>query len=248
MQSPDTFTPALSSAAPVREALTRGFYLGLVVLMSLIVLAGFWPFYAALLTGTSQGSGLLYLHAAVFSGWLGLLFVQAWLVYARRVPIHREVGRYGIYYGVLVLLVGAAVTISEPVRGVVDGRWSLDEAAGFMILPLGDILLFAGFFAAGIAFRRRKDLHKRLMVLATIALIFPGAARALFEPAGPGGVLALWLLPLALAIAYDRYTVGKVAPVYWVGLGVFLVAFARLPLMESEVWLRIARPLIAPFV
>src|SRR5690606_9509813 len=140
-----------------------------------------------------------------------------------------------------LLLVGTLVTVTEPVRHVVAGQWTHDQAAAFLILPIFDLLLFAGFFAAAIAYRFDKHLHKRLMVLAAILLIYPAAARAGFAYAGPAGALALWLLPLIVAMVYDRRTLGQVHRVYWLGLAVFLVAFARVFIMDSEIWLVFGR-------
>lgn len=227
--------------------LARSLYIAVVALMTGIVLLGFWPFYAALPSGGSGAHWIIYLHAAVFSGWMLLLFAQVILVYRRQARVHQRLGRIGIYYGLLVLLLGLVVTFVAPIQGVLAGRSSLDEAAGFLILPLGDMLLFAGFFAAGIAYRRRKELHKRLMVLATIALIFPAAAR-IGADTGLWAVLAIWLLPLCLVLAHDAVTRRRVEPVYVVGTVVFLVAFARIELMDSALWLALGRRLVTMFM
>jgi hypothetical protein len=225
----------------------RGFYTALVVVMTGIVLLGFWPFWAGLFTGGTGAHWIIYVHAAVFSGWMVLLFVQVILVARRRVAVHQRLGRAGIYYGFLVLFLGLIITFAAPAMNVASGRSTLDEAAGFLILPLGDMLLFGAFFGAGVAYRRRKELHKRLMLLATIALLFAPAARAGADT-GMLAVLGIWLLPLALAMAWDAYTRRRVEPVYIVGSVVFLAAFARIGLMESELWLPIGRWLLSPFI
>jgi hypothetical protein len=235
-----------ASSGP-RNMLARGLYITVVLVMTGIVLAGFWPFYAALPTGGNGAHGLLYVHAAVFSGWMILIFSQAVLVFRRRVRVHQRLGRVAVPYGLSVLVLGVAVTFVVPAEHVTAGRWTLDEAAGFLILPLGDMLLFAGFFTAGIAFRRQMEIHKRLMVLATMALLFAPAAR-IGADAGPGAMLAIWLFPLALAIAHDAVTRRRLEPVYLFGTLVLLVAFSRIALMEAESWLIIGRRLLAPFL
>lgn len=235
---------AMSSALPPVVIARPRFYIGLALVMTAIVLAGFWPYYAALLTGTSQASWALHLHGAVFTGWLALLLAQVMLVYRGRTDLHRGFGRFAVGYAFLLLVVGVLVTVTEPARHVAEGRWTLDQGAAFLLLPTVDILIFAGLFGAAVAYRFRKDLHKRLMVLAAIMLIFPAAARAGYETAGVGGALVLWLVPLALAMAYDRVTDGRVHKVYWLGLAIFIVAFARIPFMDSEAWLRFGRPLM----
>ncbi len=215
--------------------------------MMATVLIGFWPFYSTLFTRGAGVHWLIHLHAVVFSAWMILLLTQVVLVFRRRVATHRSLGRVGIFHGVLVLIMGWAITIVAPVQHVNAGRWSLDEAAGFLILPIGDMLLFGGFFAAGVAYRRRKELHKRLMILAAIALMFAPAARIAGD-VGPWAILLVWLLPLGMAIAHDAITRRAVERVYLVGGAVLLVAFSRVALMESDAWLTVGRQLLRPWI
>jgi hypothetical protein len=229
------------------DAAARSVYIVLVAVMIAIVLLGFWPFYSALLSGGTGAHWIVYVHAAVFSGWMVLLATQVVLVHRRRLGTHQRLGRVGIPYGLLVLVLGLAVTIAAPVQHVIAGRSTLDEAAGFLILPLGDMLLFGGFFAAGLHFRRRKELHKRLMILATIALLFAPAAR-IGGDVGPWAILAVWLLPLALAMIHDALVRRRVERVYLIGAAILLVAFARIGLMESELWLVVGRRLLSPWL
>lgn len=241
-------SPALAANRSGAGSLAaRGIYVVTVLVMTAIVLLGFWPFYAALPRGGSGAHWVIYMHAAVFSGWMLLLLTQVVLVFRRRVGTHRQLGRWGVYYGVLVLVMGLVITIAAPVQNVLAGRSTLDEAAGFLILPLGDMLLFGGFFAAGIGYRRKKELHKRLMVLASIALLFAPAARIGGE-IGPLAILLIWFLPLALVVAHDVITRHRIAPVYLAGTTILLVAFARLSLMDAQPWLVVGRRLLAPWL
>jgi hypothetical protein len=235
--------PLPARRAGVPSLAARGFYIALIALMSGVVLLGFWPFYAGLVSGAAQVHWLIYVHAAVFSGWMALLLAQALLVFRRRVGTHQRLGRLGIAYGSLVLVLGVVISIAAPAMNVLAGRTSLDEAAAFLILPTVDMLLFAGFFAAAITYRRRKELHKRLILLATISLLFAPAARIGFA-GGPLAILLIWLLPLFLAMGYDLATRRRVERVYFVGLAVFLVAVARIGLMETQAWRDIGRGIL----
>jgi hypothetical protein len=241
------FAPVSTAAVAVprrgvQPLLARGLYLGVVVVMNAVVVLGFWPFYAGLVTGGPASHWVIYLHAAVFSGWMVLLLAQTGLVFARRVRAHRQLGMAGLYYGLVVLVMGLVVSFVAPVINVTSGRSTFDENARFLILPLGDMLLFGGFFWAGMAYRRDKEWHKRLMLLATTALLFAPAAR-IGDPSLPL-VLLIWLFPLGLAIAYDAFVGRRVHRVYVVGLAVLLIASVRVPLMESEAWLVVGRSLL----
>ncbi|MEX2528604.1 MAG: hypothetical protein WEA09_13310 [Gemmatimonadota bacterium] len=223
------------------------FHLGLAVLISAIVILGFWPFYATIFTGEASAHPLIWAHAGVFTGWLVLLMAQTWLVARRRVGVHRRLGRFGIYYGFAVLLLGVFTAFGVPVNQVATGGMTLDEAAGFLVLPLGDLVLFSLFFVPGVVHRKRPETHRRLMILAAVALSFPGAARFGLE-AGPAAILAIWLLPLLLAMGHDVYTRGRPHRVYGLGLAVLLVGFGRVGLMEAEPWLVIGRRMLTPWL
>jgi hypothetical protein len=241
--------PAAARVAPRRldpgTRVRRLLPLALALAMTATVLAGFRPFYAGLFEGAAPGHWLIGLHAAVFSLWLVLLLAQVSLVALRRVDLHRRLGMAGVGLGLLVFATGIAITVVGPVLAVEAGRMTFDEAAGFLILPIGDMALFAGFFAAGIAQRRRPEIHKRLMILAAIALVFPAAARIGGESLALA--LAIWLLPLAIAMLHEWSSARRISPVYLAGAAILLLAFARIAWMDAPSWLAIGRPLLALF-
>ena len=49
--------------------------------------------------------------------------------------------------------------------------------ASLLINAFVNLLLFSLFFAAGVFFRRKTEVHKRLMVLAMLSMIIPAIAR-----------------------------------------------------------------------
>ena len=224
----------------------RAVFVAITALMIAIVIAGFWPYFSAAGRSDVPRPWVIHLHAAVYSGWMVLFLTQVMLVWRRRSDVHRRLGRVGIGYGVVVLLLGLVAAIVATVRHVAVGEWTLDQGAGFLLLPLGDMVLFGGLFAAGIAYRRRPEIHKRCMLLATIALMFAPAARL----AGDGNavmLLGIWMLPLLIAAANDLWTRRRVHATYIVGALVLLVAFSRVFFMESAGWLTIGRAMITAF-
>ncbi len=224
----------------------RWFYMAAGLLSTVIVVAGFWPsFFGPLLSGTTgDRHWVLYVHAVVYLGWLGLFILQSGLVYRRRKDTHRTVGNYFIAYGILVIILGLAATFVAPALHVASGKWTLDHAAAFLIYPLGDLVLFGGFFTAAILYRNRHALHKRLMVLATVALIFPGAARMVSPVDRPLLMLAVWLSPLVGAMIVDAIVRKRVERVYLVGGLILILGYGRVFLMETEGWLRIGRAIM----
>jgi hypothetical protein len=148
------------------------------MLMLLMILIGFWPsYYGPLLRGAAQAPWILHLHGVVYIGWMLLLVVQTGLAASGRIRQHRAVGSVGIAWGTVVFGLGIIVSFAAPVMTFNAGTRTLDEAAGFMLIPLGDMVLFGGLFFSAVAYRSQPELHKRLMILATIAIAFAAIFR-----------------------------------------------------------------------
>lgn len=235
-----------NSAAEARRRVHL-FYLAVTFLLIGIVAVGFWPGYFGPLTqGGVTRPWIIHLHGAVFSGWMALLLFQVGLAASGRVQLHRRVGSVGIAYGAVVLVLGLTVSFAAPILHVRAGEWTVDRAAAFMLLPLVDMVLFGGFFGAAVAYRRKPDIHKRLILAATVALAFAGAARMAF--ASPVVFLLVWLSPSILAMAFDVMTLGRVHVVNAVSTAILAAAFIRIFYMESEGWLVVGRALLRPWV
>jgi hypothetical protein len=220
-----------------RRARTR-FYVWLSVLIAVITLMGFAPsLYGTLVEGVSR-PWFIHLHAIVYVGWLALLIAQSVLAARGKIALHRRVGNFGIAYGCGVLVLGVAVTLAAAVVHVAAGEWTLQRGSGFLSLAWGDMVLFGSFFGFAVAYRARPDIHKRLILLASVALMFAGVGRLWFlgEPTSIPGLIAVWYVPVILGIVYDVVTVRRVHPVYVVGaiaMGAWLV---RIPFGESALW------------
>lgn len=248
-------TPApasLASSSPERSrrlrTRDRPFYLIITLVLIGLVIKGFWPsYYSNMLTGpVAPRPWVMHLHGAIFSGWMLLLLLQVVLVAVGRIAAHRRVGTLGIGYGLIVLGLGVVVSFTAPLAHIQAGEWTLNRGAGFMIYPLGDMILFGGFFGAAIAYRRNLEAHKRLMLAATVALAFAAVARMEFP--SPAFLYLVWVSPLLAGVGYDLYSRRRVHPVYVISLVAMTIAFPRIWLEESEAWLKIGRALLTPFL
>ncbi|HEY9181599.1 MAG TPA: hypothetical protein VIQ99_00275 [Gammaproteobacteria bacterium] len=240
---PQVLMPARSATTQVTR---RRFYVALAALMTLLVFVGFWPsYYGPLTRGAARAPLILHVHGAIFIGWMALLVVQATLAARGRIRAHRALGNIGIGYGAVMWVVGLIVSFVAPVLHVKAGEWSIDEAAAFLPIPFGDMVLFGSFFAAAVAYRARPEIHKRLMLLATIAIVFAAAFRLQAAGVPQSAAIAIWYSPLVLAMAYDVWKRGRVHPVYFIGAAAMAVALLRLPFGETELWLEVGRPLFA---
>ena len=225
---------------------THQFYLGITLFLIATVVIGFWQtYFGTLLTGGVTRPFVMHVHGAVFTGWMALLLLQVGLAASGRVRAHRRIGKVGIGYGVLVLVMGCIATIAAPVMHVRAGRWTVDAAAAFLLLPIGDMILWAGLFGGAMAYRHKPEIHKRLIVAATVALAFAAVARLnLSLPI----FFALWLAPMAAAMAFDIMTLGRVHKTNALTTLLMAIAFGRILVMESPTWVSIGRALLAPFL
>jgi hypothetical protein len=224
------------------------FFVAIAILMTVIVAVGFWPsYYGPLLRGVAVRPLVIHVHGIVFIGWMALLLTQVALVATGRTAAHRKVGTAGIVYGFLVIAMGLVVGFAAPILHLADHEWDMDRAAGFLLIILGDMALFGGFFIAAMIYRRKPELHKRLILLATVALLFAAVGRMAFIPS-PLISLVVWLAPVFIGIAYDALTQRRVHHVYIVGTIVLFIGACRLFFIQSEAWLRIGRSLLRIFI
>jgi hypothetical protein len=247
MAEVDSRVMASASTAAAVQRTKRKFYVALAVFMTLLVGVGFWPsYYGPLIRGAAEAPIILHVHGIIFIGWMALLIVQTTLAARGKIRAHRALGNVGIGYGIVLWLLGLLVSFVAPVMHVTAGEWSVDEAATFLPIPFGDMVLFGGFFAAAIWYRSKSEIHKRLMVMATIAVVFAAAFRLQNAGVPMSWAIVVWYVPLVIAMAYDFFTRRRVHTVYWIGAAVMAVALLRLPfaLGTSEFWLEIGRPLI----
>jgi len=228
----------------VRSRRHTRFYVALSALMVGIVGVGFWPsYFGPLLRGDSERPAIIQVHGLIFVGWMALLVAQVVFAARGHLQLHRKVGRYGVAYGWLVIAIGLVVGPAASVIHVHSGEWTRDRGAGFLLTTFGDMVLFGGCFAAAVAYRNRPEIHKRLMIAATTALLFAAIGRMEFI-GSPMLAAVVWLSPLLVGMAHDKLTRGRVHPVYLITIVALFIGGTRILLVGSEVWLRLARPML----
>ena len=161
-------------ARPVQKHADDYFFLGMALLIFAMAFIGFArTYYLAGVFHAKLPSLLVHVHGALFSCWILLLIVQITLVFAGRVGWHKRLGVLGMILAGLMVFVGFATLIGA-VRRHATFAMGLDALVGEDVLQLS-------VFAALVlwAFRVRIDgaAHKRLILLATVALMGPAVAR-----------------------------------------------------------------------
>jgi hypothetical protein len=232
----------------------RRFFTGMAIAMTLFVFVGFAPtyyLYPLLRVENIRGvaiTPMVHLHAAVGSVWMLFLLMQTGLIWGRQHQQHMRNGLIGLAFALAVIVVGVVVALDSARSGRTPPGWT---PTGFLVFPLASVLFFGGYVAVALLWRRRPDYHKRLMLLATIALLVPAGARfarhflAGILPTGPIGGMILTDFFLAAIVAYDLRTKGRIHPVtLWGGLLWLLSQPLRVMLVENAAWNSFAARLI----
>ena len=220
-------------------AATRRFYIGVGLLVAVIAFVGFWPtYFGPLLAGTVDKIPLIHFHAAVYVGWLLIFITQTVFAARRRVDLHITLGTIGIGYGVFVVIVGLLVGFGMFAVRVQAG--AVDEARDRLVGPLFDMAVFTPLFAAAVYYRRKPELHKRLMIVATTTLLVAAVVRMRFlgNPGNDVLVLLVWSSPILLAMGYDFAKRRILHPVYVLGLVVLVLEspVVRRMVRASDTW------------
>lgn len=231
----------------------RRFYLAFALLIFAAVLLGFGrtfflrPWFPEWVALHAPREPFFLLHGTFTAAWFVVLIVQASLVSAGRVDVHRRLGKLSMGLAAAVVVMGAtaAVIAARRPTGFVDVPASPQE---FLAIPLSGLAQFAVFAALAYARRGNGQAHKRLMLLASLSIVgaaivrWPLAVIAMQSPVPGFGVSDLlacsFLLPMA---AWDLASLGRVHPVTLFG-GLALIAMVpiTMTLSQSSVWLSFA--------
>jgi hypothetical protein len=224
----------------------RPLYIWVAVFVSIVVLIGFArTYYLKGLFGTPELPGLLvHLHGIVMTSWVALFVTQVSLVAARRIKLHQRLGVLGAILAALVLFVGVSTAISAAARGSSSGPPPLQ----FLVIPLGDMLVFAILVGTALYFRRRMDVHKRLMLLGAVNLLTPAIARVplhFIETGGPLAFFGLTDLCVLACVVFDTVKNRRLHPIFvWGTLLIVLSQPLRLMVAGTDTWMRFATSLV----
>jgi hypothetical protein len=214
--------------------------------MALLLLAlnliGFAPTY--FLRSWFNGPALparTLVHGILFTGWFVLFLTQSLLVARGRLRLHRRLGVVGACLAACMIGSGLMILYHGVLEFQAAGG-SVARAGQFLWGNLALLTAFGGFVVAAIALRRNPEAHKRLILLASLAMIPQSLGRiGAFGPLrigsaeGSEAVYALGGLAalLAVVVAHDIVTRGRPhSAVLWgspILLGSILVAGLIIP-------------------
>jgi hypothetical protein len=219
------------SAPWIDHTAGRWFYAAIAALCILISTAAFGPSMADTSNRLGSATWLSVTHGILFFAWLVIFLVQTLLVQTKKVAIHRTLGTATMFLAAAMVVVGYCAAIAMTRRGFdLSGDLGLPTdplgPVGQIIFLLVDIIEFGILVAAGYIYRRNLAAHRRLMLLATMAIMPGSFAHVLghFVPrhTHPGLIIPLVLTSCAVSAVYDLVRFHRIHPVsLWIGGGMF---------------------------
>ena len=177
--------------SPVRVAVGRErFYFWMAATCLAVGVMGFAPSYWIRLAGGGLDvPPLTHIHALFFYGWLLFFMKQTSLASSGAVARHRELGIAGVALATGMFFVGTGMAFSSLRQSMAAGFG--DAALAFSVVPFTGIVLFAVMFGIAIANVKRPEIHKRLILVATVSILQAAVGRwfllFLAPPLPPGG-------------------------------------------------------------
>ena len=249
-----------TKATRSRWRVKRWFYVSVGLFMILLSFAAFGPSIIDQSRRNAPPTVLVIAHGIVASAWFLLFLTQASFVATRRVAAHRRLGVVGPVLAVMMIVLGFLTIIEGGRRGydlsgdltralVVPGSpppSAALQAAG-ALPPLSGFLNFGVLVAAGLLYRHRPDIHKRLMLFALLSLAGEPILHLIgyvvgHWPALQGGLtvigLAMVISLLCVSAVYDKVLEGRIHRVsLWIPILIIAEQGVLVPVVgSSAVW------------
>jgi hypothetical protein len=237
----EVFPSISGGASPVRTVnrrVERAFFATMAVLLCASVVLGFSrTYFLAGMVNAPLPNALVHVHGAVFSLWMVLFLTQTALISARRVAWHRTLGIFAFCLTPVMIALGIITAIDGLRRGVSIGP--LGSAPALSIALLG-MVIFPILIWASWRARRRPDVHKRLIFLATLSLVeagfgrFPWRSLGLTPAVGAQGMVVLFVLIL---VGYDLFSLRRVhRATMWAAPLTVAFSVLAVPIGMTPVW------------
>lgn len=221
------------------------FYFWMAVAIALTAFIGFsYSFFFKHWTDAPPLPVAVHIHGLAGSSFMILFVAQATLVSRGRTDLHLRLG-----IGVVVLAILFFLSAFPAAFAMAHLRGESDYAIVRLALPFVAAPVFILLVVAAFFYRRRPEVHKRLMLLAAIEGVTPALGRLPYLHAYmPFSFFAIAGMFLFAVPIHDWWTERRIpAATIW-GAGLVLVSLpGRVLLGLSDTWDSIARDLLGIF-
>lgn len=166
----------------VASASQRWFYSLASLLLLALTLIGFRLFYLEGLAYPGRPlpppiRTLIIVHGCLMTAWMLLAVAQPLLVATKHKRLHMKLGSAGAVLAILIIVSGLYLGIESTRFSPPDlHRFGLNPTE-FMAVPVLSILAFAVFVLLGVLNRYRPNVHRPMMLLASVAVMGAALAR-----------------------------------------------------------------------
>ena len=170
-------TSGIAIASGLSRFLNRYFYFTMSLLVAVVVASGFGHTVdSRLIHATPERPWLLWVHGAVFSGWVLFFIFQSAMVRTHNVKLHRTMGWFGAGLGAVIPVLGISTAVVMD-RFEVTTLHAPKDAYTFFAIQFLDISSFTAAFWLAVLWRRKPEMHRRLVLIATYTLTGAAFAR-----------------------------------------------------------------------
>jgi hypothetical protein len=179
--APSASTNATAQRAG-KPAAERYFYAIATGLLLVLVVTGFQLFYFHGRMYPGQPlippiKGLLITHGVAMSLWMLLAVAQPVLVAGGNRRAHMAIGKAAAVIAACLVVLGLKLAVASTRVAPPDLMYGPLTPKQFMAIPVLSIVLFAGFVATGVLMRKRPDIHRPMMFLATMTAVSTAIGR-----------------------------------------------------------------------
>jgi hypothetical protein len=227
--------------ASQRIALPKSFAFSFAAAAACFVVAGFTrTFFLPLVAGTFSRPWFVYVHACLFFSWIALLVAQALLAARPPMKWHRRLGWVGTAMLLPMAASGVMVAYWSTRRDIVAGEAA--EALPFFFGLIMDMVLFASLAVAAVLVRSQTQAHKRLMLLATVAILGAAIGRIPVVGAFANHISVLFVLSIGVGDLWTSRQIHRATALggAWLLIGMF----SEGPIGSTDAWISVARRLV----
>lgn len=204
----------------------QGKFLGSALVIAVIMFLGFSRnYYLRHWLGTRNLSLTAYLHGLIMTMWVLLFLTQTFLISRRRLALHRLLGTAGAGLAIVVVIFGCYTILADIARQS-PGADSKVQWETFVAFDGISLLVFGGLVATALYLRKRPEIHRRLMLVAMIALLPPAFGRLVANVTHQHVELAALFLMFVSVLsfsAFDARRHGRLHPAFlWGGAAVLI--------------------------
>jgi len=237
--APPASRPGVANASGLLRFLNKYFYFSMSLLVAVVVVSGFGHTVDGhLIHARPARPWLLWVHGAVFSSWVLFFILQSALVRMHNVKLHRTMGWFGAGLGAVIPVLGISTALVMD-RFEVATLHAPKDANTFFAIQFLDISSFTTAFWLAVLWRRRPEMHRRLVLIATFTLTGAAFVRIPHLPLLPYLGPYWWVDGLILlGIVRDLIVNRKVHVVYRYALPLLVVwqAFMVYLVFQHPAW------------